>query len=74
MFGPMGGGKNDMKGPTQEQDEEDEEWARSIKIQEEMIKKTMRKEGKEDEWIDWDEKIKEHRERIGEEGERSRKG
>ena len=32
-----------------------------------MIKKTMRKEGKEDELIDWDEKIKEHRERIREE-------
>ena len=34
MFGPMGGGINDMKGPTQEQDEEDEEWARSIKRKE----------------------------------------
>ena len=32
-----------------------------------MIKKTMRKEGKEDECIDWEERIKENRERIREE-------
>ena len=55
----MGGGINARKDPFQNQDEE---WAKSIKRQEEM-----RKDGKEDELIDWDEKIKEHRERFREE-------
>ena len=55
----------------------DEKWRKEMIDQEEMIKLTLKRQGRLSEWINWEEKIEEHRRRIEneerEDGERKRR-
>ena len=50
------GGNEDTEG------EEEEEWLKTARIQEEKLKATLKAEGKQDQWTDWDKRLEEYEE------------
>ena len=42
-------------------DEDDETWRKEMRDQEQLIKETLQRQGRASEWINWEEKMEEHR-------------